>query len=233
MAWRPASEPAPAKGAEPIGSDYLSYDLGDDNNTDIEQSQGQGLVAKYYDNVKQAHAAYHQIITGNETIDSTDQPNSTGNTAPTIELKVIKPSRSINIGSGSNQVGQQVMQKMAMSSMSALQRQNRLTPVFLGHTSQRIRLKIQAVCKTARRERLKSSHHVKATTITWRSMDQTRTTEALINPLQRSITQRITSRRHASPQRRMVLRTILYRWKRNPKSMEMERSTQSSHDQSL
>jgi len=88
VAWRLAGESAPGRGAEPIGSDYLSYDLSDNNNTDIEQSQGQGLVAKYYYDVKGgASAAYQQIITGNETIDSTDNIDKTGNTAPTIELK--------------------------------------------------------------------------------------------------------------------------------------------------
>ena len=55
VSWGFAGEAAPSDGAEPIASEYLSYDLGENNTSGLQQSQGEGLIVKYYETVGEAY----------------------------------------------------------------------------------------------------------------------------------------------------------------------------------
>lgn len=55
VTWGLTTDPAPRFMAEPIAAEFLSYDLGDEVIADIPQSQGEGLVIKYFKNLRERH----------------------------------------------------------------------------------------------------------------------------------------------------------------------------------
>ena len=55
VSWGFAGEAAPTDGAEPIASEYLSYDLGENNTSGLQQSQVGGLIVKYYETVGETY----------------------------------------------------------------------------------------------------------------------------------------------------------------------------------
>ena len=62
VSWGFAGEAAPSEGAEPIALEYLSYDLGENNISGLQQSQGEGLIVKYYETVGEAYETGRTIV---------------------------------------------------------------------------------------------------------------------------------------------------------------------------